>query len=593
MRRSKRSSERGNDMNKRFERIAAAFALTRLFAACSPWGSFDNAGDPKADNYQGYDTIADAEDIQPVSSGGGTTSLFMPKLLALKVAGAERYHFQVAEDAAYAFIAHENIAVATNEYLPLGWTDPKTGITYYWRVRAYKGGNWGSWSTNLATFGMTTPSSGTTIPAQGATTTLARPDLDWGDVAEASSYRVQIATTIDFAAPLVDAAGLPTSSYTPTAKLDDGLTYYWRIAAKSAAGGGSAFSLPRTFVVDYPLAATPTFSIAEGTYSTDQSVALASSGASIYYTLDGTAPTTGSTLYELPIPVAGHGTVLTINALADSDTTKNSTVASATYTISYPAAATPLISPEGGYTVSNPTIAISCATPGYEIRYTTNGIDPTKASSLFSAAFSVTVNPATTVKAIAFAPGCSASAIATMTYRDYYAIGDTGPAGGLIFYDKGSYSGSPSWRYLEAAPTDQMTSEPSYLIEVALFIQSSLRWGLWGGPGTAIGTGASNTAAIVADNGRSGEYAALICDNLVLGGCSDWFLPSKDELHLMYTNLHLNGRGGFGLQEYTSFRYLSSSETADHHAWTEYFNDGTQTQWDTYINSYVRAARAF
>ena len=36
-------------------------------------------------------------------------------------------------------------------------------------------------------------------------------------------------------------------------------------------------------------------------------------------------------------------------------------------------------------------------------------------------------------------------------------VGETGPAGGLVFYDKGSYSGSSAWRYLEVAPADQLT----------------------------------------------------------------------------------------------------------------------------------------
>ncbi|MEJ2663418.1 MAG: InlB B-repeat-containing protein [Spirochaetia bacterium] len=40
-----------------------------------------------------------------------------------------------------------------------------------------------------------------------------------------------------------------------------------------------------------------------------------------------------------------------------------------------------------------------------------------------------------------------------MLYAQWSVIRATGPAGGLIFYDKGNYDNG--WRYLEAAPTDQ------------------------------------------------------------------------------------------------------------------------------------------
>jgi len=63
--------------------------------------------------------------------------------------------------------------------------------------------------------------------------------------------------------------------------------------------------------------------------------------------------------------------------------------------------------------------------------------------------------------------------------------------------------------------------------------------------GTAVGTGRANTAAIIAAQGR-GSYAAQVCDDLVSGSFDDWFLPSKDELDLMYKNLKKAGIGGFG-----------------------------------------------
>lgn len=171
-------------------------------------------------------------------------------------------------------------------------------------------------------------------------------------------------------------------------------------------------------------------------------------------------------------------------------------------------------------------------------------------------------------------------------WRDYYIIGDIGPAGGYIFYDKGSYS--DGWRYLEAAPAGN-----EWRAKV---------WGGYGtevgGTGTAVGTGASNTEKIVAKFGnaepykRNIDYAAKLCADLVVtkGGVTydDWFLPSRDELNLMYQNLKKNNLGGFS-EDY----YWSSSELNTFHAWFQLFTNGDQYLYNRYYVSRVRPVRAF
>ena len=155
-------------------------------------------------------------------------------------------------------------------------------------------------------------------------------------------------------------------------------------------------------------------------------------------------------------------------------------------------------------------------------------------------------------------------------------IGKTGPAGGLIFYDKGSYS--DGWRYLEAAPkSTEWTGK---------------EWGSWeiliGGTEKGIGTGQSNTTKIVTWLNSHGEAdcAAQLCDALVYGGYSDWFLPSRYELNLMCRNFEKVGDLEFA-------NYWSSSESSAGFAWIQFFGSGSLLSGSKYSSLQVRAVRAF
>jgi len=163
-----------------------------------------------------------------------------------------------------------------------------------------------------------------------------------------------------------------------------------------------------------------------------------------------------------------------------------------------------------------------------------------------------------------------------------YGIGDTGPAGGLVFYINTNYE-NDGWRYLETAATDFPGDSDNYWIKWrnGVYINTEAT-------GTAIGTGMSNTLKIVSTQGE-GSYAANLCYGLTQGGYSDWFLPSRDELNLMYKNLHLKGIGGF-----ESDYYWSSSEVDKDLAWYQYFTVGVMdANGNKSYNVRVRALRAF
>jgi Chitobiase/beta-hexosaminidase C-terminal domain/Legume lectin domain len=199
------------------------------------------------------------------------------------------------------------------------------------------------------------------------------------------------------------------------------------------------------YTITLPAAATPTFTPAAGTYSATQSVTLSDTtpGATIYYTTNGSTPTTASTIYNGPISVSA---TQTIKAIATASGYTTSAVGSAAYTISLPAAATPTFSPAAGTYSAAQIVTLSDAISGATIYYTTNGSTPTTASTVYSAP--IPVNATQTIKAIATASGYTTSAVGTAAYTISngttpavnYPSGFT--ASGLNFNNGASVSGA-------------------------------------------------------------------------------------------------------------------------------------------------------
>ncbi|HEY9053373.1 MAG TPA: hypothetical protein VIO60_01000 [Rectinemataceae bacterium] len=175
--------------------------------------------------------------------------------------------------------------------------------------------------------------------------------------------------------------------------------------------------------------------------------------------------------------------------------------------------------------------------------------------------------------------------VAEASYTPGDGLTGLGPAGGQVFWDKGSYS--DGWRYLEVAPT-----------------RSDHEWDYsWGGMGTRInsdaddltdgdiGSGSVNTARIIAALGTSSNIAAKYAVELVWNGIDDWFLPSWRELEKMHEKCMALVR-----PPNTSDYYWSSTENGKEYAQIVCF-DGTWSPWNgSWQKSgtrYVRAARDF
>jgi hypothetical protein len=142
-------------------------------------------------------------------------------------------------------------------------------------------------------------------------------------------------------------------------------------------------------------------------------------------------------------------------------------------------------------------------------------------------------------------------------------------AGGTVFYVDGS-----GLHGLVIAPTSM----------------GGFAWGCPGtsiATGTAFGTGATNTAAIVASCGDA-SFAAKAADGLAMGGYTDWYLPSLDEMMLVGSNLARQGLGGIGETWHWTSSQVSAAE-----AYMVYPAGTSSTSFPKGNGMTARAIRAF
>lgn len=147
------------------------------------------------------------------------------------------------------------------------------------------------------------------------------------------------------------------------------------------------------------------------------------------------------------------------------------------------------------------------------------------------------------------------------TSESAYAVGKS-YEGGVVIYESGGHG-------IIAAESDQASNYQWGNLAETLTTQ------------TATGTGQANTTAIVAEQGNGS--AVYICDHLTLSGYSDWYLPSKDEMHLVYlqkATLNLVGT------------YWTSSLVSGG-VWAQECTGGSQVQVNTSSNLKIRAVRSF
>mgnify|MGYP002413448503 CR=1 FL=1 len=175
-----------------------------------------------------------------------------------------------------------------------------------------------------------------------------------------------------------------------------------------------------------PSSVPPTFSV--GTLVDPISITLThpDPAVSIHYTTNGSTPTASSTLYSSPFAVTGSPT-WTLKAIAVYPSGTTSAVAVAAITRSV--VATPTFSQAAGTYYESVAIAISCATAGVTMRYTTDGSTPTTShGTVYSG--EITLTSSADLKAVAYKTGYTTSNIKTdhytmATYRMYWGASES------------------------------------------------------------------------------------------------------------------------------------------------------------------------
>lgn len=180
-------------------------------------------------------------------------------------------------------------------------------------------------------------------------------------------------------------------------------------------------------------------------------------------------------------------------------------------------------------------------------------------------------------------------------YEALYTVGGKGPNGGYIIYENPNYdekSTTNNWKYLEVAEKDFDVNSASSGSASSGSVTTTTKFA-WGSSGTVesattVGSGSKNTENM---SKQGSSVAKEVWGKTYTGGTTDWFIPSKEELELVYKVLKAKGISLQGT-------YWSSSAVDTDKAYAVAFDAtsatvGSATAKDRTDQYKVRLVRAF
>jgi len=182
--------------------------------------------------------------VSPLNSATGVS--LTPLIDWSDVAGVT-YNLQVSANSGFATTVVNLSSLTSSQYqIPSGLFQMST--TYYWRVSSTNSNGTGNWSSPWSFTTLGAPPAPTLItPTNGSSILTLTPTLDWGDVAGATTYNLQVSTNSGFTTTVVNLSSLAVSQFQiPSGILLPGTIYYWRASATNSNGTG-VWSSPWNF----------------------------------------------------------------------------------------------------------------------------------------------------------------------------------------------------------------------------------------------------------------------------------------------------------------------------------------------------------
>lgn len=329
-------------------------------------------------------------------------------------------------------IQQEGISGTTNGWTQQGWSIPSGVHTLRWSYLKDGSGSSGvdcGWVDQVSWTPFTVPDG---MSASDGTSTT-NVSISWSKPSGASSCQVfrALSNSISSASCLVETTA---SSFSDDSATPGTLYYYW-VRAYYSIGGLSDFSSSDT---GYCALAAPTRVVATDSESDAVTVTWSAVTGASYYRVYSATSSNGTMLalgnwqtaltYSDTLAVVEMTNYYWVVASVDNSGTRMSAYSSYDTGTRSSAAQVeaPVISPTNGtvFTTASKRVTITCATSGAEIRFTTNGVDPTVSNDLYAGSFNIYAT--TTVKARAFKSGLTDSVIveATITKPLQMALAD-------------------------------------------------------------------------------------------------------------------------------------------------------------------------
>jgi len=410
--------------------------------------------------------------------------------------------------------------------------------------------------------------------------------VSWNAISNADGYFVYRSLS---SSGTYTRVGTPSTALYTDNGLSGGTTYYYKVSANNSAGEGSQSLVVSATTSVLTYAVTVINGTGGGNYVQGATITITANTPLIgqqftNWTTESAGVTfanTNSAITTFTMP--GNAVTVTANYSGEGGTTYTVTVTNGT---------------GGGNYAQGATVTITANTPSTGQRF----------SNWTTESAGVTFANANEANTTFTMPGNAVTVTAniTATSTPTYAIGSTGPGGGIIFY----YNAAGFTVKMEN-PAENYTA---HYLEVAPAITGTYQWddnrtpisgvttlttvpvSITANNNDTIGNGRKDTALIAAYLASTAQtnMAAQICTALTTGGKNDWFLPSVGELSELYKRRTLTGIN------ITSGSYWSSTQAYNNDSvwWLRFYPSQTHDMYDwntsgRRVRCSVRAIRAF